>query len=114
MIHPTWARKHKLNVGCIGPIHIIEAISDLEFVVEDLRKTRTEVIYAQRLLSYPAQQRIDEISKELLEYAEHMDASTQIGKNLNSVRMREGEYEINVLWKVGMTSKIEHGSHLPN
>lgn len=37
-IYPARIRRHKLNVGWIGPMRIIEAKSDLVIVVEDGRK----------------------------------------------------------------------------
>lgn len=53
IMHPANAQHRELNTGWIGPVRIVEAKSDLLFVVEDLHKSKYFTVHAQRLIPYP-------------------------------------------------------------
>lgn len=66
---------------------IIEVKSDLIFSVDDSSQTLKETVCAQRIIPYQAVRYCNEISKEWLQYAEHLNSSLQVVNTLYDVRL---------------------------
>lgn len=98
LVRPAFSHDQTLYTGWIEPMRIIEAKSDLVFVVDDLQKSRPFNLRAHHLIHYPTQHLEQPVRKELLEQAEYLDSSMQFVDTLHDLRMRNGEYKIFVSW----------------
>lgn len=98
MVRVSVKGNHKLQSKWKGPMRVIEARSDLVFVLEDINDARTLTAHAQRLVPYPITTRTKQALLELKQQAADYDTTYHLVDVIKGVRKRGREFEVLVKW----------------
>lgn len=97
---------HKMSFRWVGPRRVVRALGELVYEVEDLLKGERTTVHAARLLPYRAALRGEEVSPELRNQAEHMEAKFEVVEELVDIAEGDRGIFIQVKW-LGLPDKCD-------
>lgn len=79
-------------------MRVVEARSDLVFVVENINDSGRHRLHARRVVPYPVKKQSTHPSVELVQQAAHFDKRYHLVETVAGVRKQKGANEIGVRW----------------
>ena len=89
---------HKLDPQWQGPRRVVDATSDLVFLVENIITAKRERVHARRMVLYRGDLDGVDIDSKLLAVCERNEAHVEIAHNIHAIRADEDQLQVQVEW----------------
>lgn len=99
MTRAARGKRHKLTSNWLGPMRVVATRSDLVFDVENLSRTRTHTVHAQRMQPYPVKLTPEDLTQELRAYGAFCDGGRFLVAGIKDVREKAEGVELLVRWE---------------